>query len=397
MPLPSTPPPARILVPLDSSPLSETKLPVVEQYGRALGAEVILLHVLLAPTRPARPFPRPFEAPAAGGTVSPEEARARTFLDMTASRLRAAGVAAQPLVLAGPVAETILDVARRQGVALIILGTDVRRGLSRLFLGSVAGAVVQEAPCPTLLVRPDLDAPTATTPLRAFDEDKARAGLLTPRVLGPRTIELARIIGSVGRTAELGANFRPTVRHPPDEDRYQRIVELAERGSQPLPPVDLFKIGYGYYVVDGHRRVAAAKQLGFDEIEANVTEYLPATDANAQQLFTARRKFERATGLTSVGAARPGSYPRLEELIAEFQGARGLTDREEAAERWRVAVYGDLIRRIRALRLNRYFAGERSADIVVRVADHRREEAARQGRALGWDEALASFVTTLHS
>lgn len=392
-----SPTPHRILVPLDASPLSEAKLPVVEEYGRAFGAEIVLLHVMPPSSRPPLTRSRPPETAAEAGAISAAEARTRTFLEMTASRLRTAGIAAQPLVLVGPVAETILAVAREQEVALIILGSDVRRGLSRLFLGSVAGAVVQGAPCPTLLVRPDLDAPTTTPPLRSFAEDEVRAGLLTPRILGSRRIELARIIGSVGRADELGADFRPTVRHPPDEDRFQRIVDLAARGVQPLPPVDLCKLGYGYYVVDGHRRVAAAKQLGFDELDANVTEWVPTTDATAQQLFTARRRFERATGLTSVGAARPASYPRLETLIEEFREARGLTDAKEAAERWRVAVYGDLVRRIRALRLNRYFAGERSADIVVRVADHRTAESERQGRAIGWDEALASFVATLHS
>lgn len=388
-------PPKRILVPLDASPLSETKLPVVEEYGRAFNAEVILLHVIAASSRPTLHFTRHTES-AEEGVVSTEEARARSFIEMSASQLRTAGVVAQPLVLFGPIAETILDVARQQEVALIILGTDVRRGIARLILGSVAGAVVRDAPCPTLLVRPDLAASTASPPLHAFANDEARAGVLTPRHLGPRRIDVARIIGSVGRAGELGADFRPTMRNPPDEARYQRIVELAEQGVQPLPPVDLFKLGYGYYVVDGHRRVAAAKQLGFDEIDADVTEYLPTTDADAQQLFTARRAFERTTGLTSVGAARASSYPRLEELIGEFQQARGITDHREACERWRVAVYGDLVRRIRALRLNRHFPGERSADIIVRVADHRREEAARQGHAIGWDEALASFAATLH-
>ena len=238
-------PPKRILVPLDASPLSETKLPVVEEYGRAFGAEVILLHVIAAASRPVLHFTRTTES-IEEGSISTDEARARSFIEMTASRLRAAGIVAQPLVLAGPIAETILEVARQQEVTLIILGTDVRRGISRLFLGSVAGAVVQNAPCPTLLVRPDLAASTATTPLRAFADDEARAGVLTPRILGARRIEVARIIGSVGRASELGADFRPTMRNPPDESRYQRIVELADRGVQPLPPVDLFKLGYGY-------------------------------------------------------------------------------------------------------------------------------------------------------
>src|SRR5262245_48288724 len=112
-------PPRRILAPLDNSPFSETKLPVIEEYGRALEAEVILLHVLPERRMPELTLARRPEI-AEEGSVSPEEARARTFLDTSASRLRAAGVAASPMVMAGPVAETILDVARRAEVTLII-------------------------------------------------------------------------------------------------------------------------------------------------------------------------------------------------------------------------------------------------------------------------------------
>ncbi len=388
--------PKRILVPLDCSPLSETKLPVVEEYGLALGAEVILLHVLPTGRLTDRHLPRPFEQGTIdAGVVSQEEARAHTFLDASVTRLHAAGVVAQPFVQYGPIAETILEIAREREIALIILGSDVRRGLSRLLLGSVAATVVRDAPCPILLVRPDEAVSSATPEVRSFADDAARAGLLTPRVLGTRTVDLARIVGSVGRANEMGANFRPLKRRRQEEDRYERILALASGGTRPLPPVDLYKLGYGYYAVDGHRRVAAMKELGYDEITANVTEYLPATDTDAQQLFTARLSFERATGLTTVGAARPASYPRLAELIEEFRVLRDLGDRREAAERWRVVIYGDLMRRIRALRINRHFPGERSADIVVRVADYRRDESARQGRELGWEEAAQGFAETL--
>ena len=138
--------------------------------------------------------------------------------------------------------------------------------------------------------------------------------------------------------------------------------------------------------------MASHKELDYDDIHANVTEFIPATDADAQQLFAARRNFERATGLTRVGAARPESYARLEELIDEFAAVRGIDDRREAAERWRVSSYGPLVGRIRALRLNRRFPGERSADIVVRLADYRRDASALHDRDVDWDEALAAFA-----
>ena len=78
-----------------------------------------------------------------------------------------------------------------------------------------------------------------------------------------------------------------------------------------LPPIDVYKLGFGYYVLDGHHRLAAALQNGQVDIEANVTEFLPAADEQAPELFAARRAFEQSTGLTDVGAARPETYRHL--------------------------------------------------------------------------------------
>jgi hypothetical protein len=310
-----------------------------------------------------------------------------------ATHLHAAGLAARTHIHKGPVAETILELAREQGVSLIILGSDMRRGLSRIIPGGSAEAVVRDAPCPVLLVRPALEVVPAEPAIRSFAEDSARAGVLTPRPLGHRYVDVARIIGSVGKAGELGTNFRPHRTRTHEDQRYERVLRLVGEGMQSATPAELYKLGYGYYVVDGHRRVAAHKELGYDDIYANVTEFIPASDASAQQLFSARRNFERATGMTRVGAARPESYLRLVELIDEFAAARGIDDRREAAERWRVSVYGPLVGRIRALHLNRRFPGERSADMVVRLADYRRDASARHDREVDWDEALAAFAT----
>ena len=378
----------RILVPLDLTALSEEKLPIIKEYASALDAEVLLLHVL-----PLRPRTLPLRDTAEGGpSVSPGDANARTFLDTIAARLHAANIIARGHVHHGPVAEVILELAHQERVTLILLGSNVRHGLSRLMLGSSAEAVVRDAPCPVLLVRPALATVPTLPPIRSFAEDSARSGVLTQIQLGTRQVDVARIIGSIGKSGELGATFRPPKPQPGEEQRYQRVLALAREGTQPTAPIDLYKLGYGYYVVDGHRRVAAHKELGYDDIIANVTEFLPATDADAQQSFTARRTFERATGLTSVGATRPESYARLLESIDEFAASRDLTDRHEAAQRWRATVYGPLLGRIRALRLNRRFPGERSADIAVRLADYRRDATALHDREVDWDEALQALA-----
>jgi nucleotide-binding universal stress UspA family protein len=368
----------RILVPLDQSPLGEAKLPVAEAQARAFGAELILLHVL------------PPEALDPTGAVSPEEARARTYLDTVAAGMRADGVTAYGLVRAGPAAQTIVDEARERGAAMIVLGSNVRSTLPRAFLGSVADEVIRNAPCPVLLVRPHLQAGTAG-PVRAFDDDAAKVGPLAQRHLGLQTIEVARIIGSVGRADNLGATFRPLRRTREDDQRYERVLRAMTEGSS-LPPVELYKLGFGYYVLDGNHRVAAALQLGQLEIDADVTEFIPLGDAQAQRVFAERRAFERSTGINRVEAAQADTYARLEELVGQHAVARSLPDRRDAARSWYEEVYRPTVRRIRQLGLARLFPGDRSADIVVRIAEFKREREAASGQPMAWPEAIERFA-----
>ncbi len=375
-------------MPLDLLPAGEAKLPVAEAQARAFGAEIILLHVLQ-------------ERDASPDGVSSAEAHARAFLDSVCLRLRSEGLGAQPLVRYGAVAQTVVGVARELSADLIIIGTNMRGGLSRLFPGAIADEIVHNAPCPVLLVRPTLETAPPAPPVRSFSDDAARAGPLAPRSLGARTVEVARIVGSVGRPAELGTDFRPLKPNEDDENRHRRLMQGIERGVS-IPPVELYKLGYGYYVLDGHHRVAIAKQQRQLWIDAVVTEYLPLTEPEAQRIFTERQRFERATGLTRIGLARPGNYARLEELIHEYAEARSrsepraaaFNDLRDAARRWYADVFRPLQLHVRSRRLTQHFPGERTADVVLRLADHRRLEAQRLSRKLEdmtWPEVLASF------
>ncbi|MGI8423324.1 MAG: hypothetical protein ACR2NO_04320, partial [Chloroflexota bacterium] len=229
--------------------------------------------------------------------------------------------------------------------------------------------------------------------VRSFADDAATAGPLAPRSLGARTVEVARIVGSVGRPAELGADFRPLKPNDDDDQRHKRLVQGFERGA-PIPPVELYKLAYGYYVLDGHHRVAIAKQQRQLWIDAIVTEYLPLSEPEAQRIFTERQRFERATGLTRIGLARPGSYARLEELIHEYAEKHLIGDLRDASRRWYAEVFRPVQLRVRARRLTQFYPGERTADVVLRLADHRRLEAQRLGRPadeLSWEATFASF------
>ncbi|MCI4650452.1 universal stress protein [Phaeodactylibacter sp.] len=58
----------------------------------------------------------------------------------------------QHLLKPGRTVETILQVAKEEGVEMIVMGTTGARGLKEIFMGSVAGEVLENANCPVLAI-----------------------------------------------------------------------------------------------------------------------------------------------------------------------------------------------------------------------------------------------------
>jgi nucleotide-binding universal stress UspA family protein len=57
-------------------------------------------------------------------------------------------------MLEGDASDEILRAAKENNVGLICIGTHGRKGLSRLFLGSVAEGVLRSSTVPVLAIRP---------------------------------------------------------------------------------------------------------------------------------------------------------------------------------------------------------------------------------------------------
>ncbi len=93
--------------------------------------------------------------------------------------------------------------------------------------------------------------------LCAFDEARRERGAVKRRYLGRRTVEVDRVVGSVGRWRDFDGGW----------------VDLALRTGRDLPPVVLYKLGDAYYVHDGNHRVSVARFEGVAMIEAEVTEF----------------------------------------------------------------------------------------------------------------------------
>jgi nucleotide-binding universal stress UspA family protein len=141
---------AKVLVPLDGSPLAERALNHAEEIGRATKAEVILFQSLDAPLGAAP------EAGQVEETKALQEAAAAAgaYLEKTAKPLRDAGVKVRCEVAQGSADAQILGFAHREDVDLIIMSTHGRSGVSKLLLGSVAQKVMVTTKRPVLLVKP---------------------------------------------------------------------------------------------------------------------------------------------------------------------------------------------------------------------------------------------------
>ena len=87
---------------------------------------------------------------------------------------------------------------------------------------------------------------------------------------GRRTIEVSKIVGSVGKHEQFDQDFMPLSKASPE--KWKRI-DRAFRLGQELPPVSLLEMGGDYFVHDGHHRVSVARFHGVEWTDAEVTEY----------------------------------------------------------------------------------------------------------------------------
>jgi nucleotide-binding universal stress UspA family protein len=145
----------RILVPVDSSPASETALEhAVGLADLAGGAAVDLLHVAEV-THDYLPLDRWIwgaEAGQQGLEAGAREAAQGAFDAYVAGLPDALRTRVTPRLDFGIPVERILEIAEEGDYDLLVMGSHGRRGVSHLLLGSVTERVLARAPCPVLVV-----------------------------------------------------------------------------------------------------------------------------------------------------------------------------------------------------------------------------------------------------
>lgn len=226
---------------------------------------------------------------------------------------------------------------------------------------------------------------------RSYEADAARAGVVGRVPLGVRPIRVRRIVGSAGKADKLGPDFLPLGRGPAQAN-FRQILSLMKQGTE-LPPITVYQLGSRYYVVDGHTRAAAAKELGIEFLDADVTEALPRKEGDVNLTYYARREFERYTCLEGVRLTAPWRYHLLHHHV---EGYRMYLERSlgrevslcEAAGIWRRTQYNPTLLEIRRRGLKSTSGGRTAGDIYTDILKLWAEE---QAAAFSLREILDRF------
>jgi hypothetical protein len=109
-----------------------------------------------------------------------------------------------------------------------------------------------------------------STRLLSYEDVAQKLKLRARTERGIQNIPLDAIVGSVGRYSDFTRTFLP--RRSDDRDRWAGVKAAMEK-SEGLPPIEVYKVGEVYFVVDGNHRVSIARQQDASTIEARVIEF----------------------------------------------------------------------------------------------------------------------------
>jgi nucleotide-binding universal stress UspA family protein len=136
----------RIVLGIDGSDHAVKAATVAAELAKAVGAEVLVLHVL-----------ERMAASKGGPATDLELPRdAASLVETAAARLKEDGIKTTEKVVTAPsgrVVPEILGAAEEAGADLIVVGSRGLSDFSGLLIGSVSHKLIQHANCPVLVVR----------------------------------------------------------------------------------------------------------------------------------------------------------------------------------------------------------------------------------------------------
>lgn len=145
----------KVLVPLDGSTVAERALPLALALLPPTGGKLYLLRAIALDTM----FVTNNHIWGNYALIWPDQSlqlsheKATKYLHTLQTDTLTPSVQAQTTVAEGEAAEVIVDMARSEGMDLIVMSSHGYSGFSRWIMGSVAERVLHQAPCPVLVAR----------------------------------------------------------------------------------------------------------------------------------------------------------------------------------------------------------------------------------------------------
>jgi len=229
-------------------------------------------------------------------------------------------------------------------------------------------------------------------PVKGFGTVSKKLNLSNRAYRGIHAIKVSDIVGSVGRVQDFLSGFR--LKNP--DVRYYRLRKIMEKGEA-IPPIIVYKVGNEYYVLDGNHRVAIAKELGIEFIDAEVIEFFPSERKESRTLREKRMEFESLTGLKGIDLTEPRHYDTFINYIHDYAQQMELflkrkVDIKEAALNWFLSIYTPAVQRIVEKGLEDVYQGKTLGDIFCFILDYKWYKSQKEGYDIGFDKAMQGFI-----
>jgi nucleotide-binding universal stress UspA family protein len=241
--------------------------------------------------------------------------------------------------------------------------------------------------------------------LLSYEEVAEKLKLRVRTERGIQHIPLDAIVGSVGRYTDFTRTFLP--RRAGDKDRWAGVrLAFLEVGA---PPIDVYKVGEAYFVIDGNHRVSIARQEDAKTIEAHVIEvrtHVPLTpDIRAEDLIIKSEyaeflEYTRIMDLrpnVDLSVTVPGQYLKLMEQICAQECLLEKNSETEiifqdSVTAWYDNVYIPLAEAIRDRGLLRWFPNRTITDLYVWISENRSTLEKELGWEIGSDIAATNLI-----
>ena len=246
-----------------------------------------------------------------------------------------------------------------------------------------------------------------TSKMIPYDEIRKRFGGIESASRQLKEIPLNAIVGTVSRFDDFNRKLLPL--KVSDAERWASVRRAVENMTG-LPPIEVYKVGEVYFILDGHHRASVARELGQTHIQAYVREVYTRVSLSPEDQpedvilkaeyagFLKQTKLDDLRPDADLRVTAPGEYDKLLEHISVHRYFQGIDEKravpyEDAVLDWYNRVYIPVANIIRNRNVLSDFPGRTEADLYLWIMEHR----AVIENELGWKVSPTNAANDLAS